>query len=57
MKFRILIALAAAALSAACAKMQEIERVAPTQAQAASGLGKTKTFAYEKTVLRTTPGT
>jgi hypothetical protein len=57
MKIRILIALAAAALSTACAKMQEIERVAPTQAQAASGLGKTKTFAYEKTVLRTTPGT
>ena len=57
MKTRILIALAAAALSTACAKMQEIERVAPGQAQAASGLGRTKTFAYEKTVLRATPGT
>lgn len=58
MKIRILIALAAAALSTACAKMQDIERVAPTtQVQAASALGKTKTFAYEKTVLRTTPGT
>lgn len=58
MKIRILIALAAAALSTACAKMQEIERVAPAQAApAASALGKTRTFAYEKTVLRTTPGT
>lgn len=57
MKIRTLVALAVAALSTACAKMQEIERVAPTQAQAASGLGKTRTFAYEKTVLRATPGT
>ena len=37
MKFRILIALAAAALSTACTvNMQEIERVATSQAQAAS---------------------
>lgn len=57
MKIRFVVALAAAALSTACAKMQEIERVAPAQAQAASGLGKTRTFAYEKTVLRATPGT
>ena len=57
MTIRILMVLALAALSTACAKMQEIERVAPAQAQAASGLGKTKTFAYEKTVLRATPGT
>ena len=57
MTIRILMVLALAALSTACAKMQEIERVAPTQAQAASGLGKTKTFAYEKTVVRATAGT
>ena len=57
MKFRTLIALAAAALSTACAKMQEIERVAPAQAQAATALGKTKTFLYEKAVVRSTAGT
>jgi hypothetical protein len=57
MKFRTLIALAAAALSTACAKMQEIERIAPAEAQAASGLGKTKTFIYEKAIVRSTAGT
>lgn len=57
MTFRTLIVLAIVALSTACAKMQEIERVAPAQAQAASGLGKTKTFVYEKAVVRSTAGT
>lgn len=57
MTFRPLIVLAIVALSTACAKMQEIERVAPAQAQAANGLGKTKTFVYEKAVVRSTAGT
>lgn len=57
MRVGTLAALAAVALSTACAKMQEIERVAPGQAQAATGVGKTKTFVYEKTVVRSTAGT
>ena len=57
MRVGTLAALAAVALSTACAKMQEIERVAPGQAQAAAGMGKTKTFVYEQTVVRSTAGT
>ncbi len=56
MKLKFVCVLALALSSAACAKMQEIERVAPAQAQAAGGIGKTKTFIYEKALVKNPAG-
>lgn len=57
MKVRNILALGAATLATACAKMQEIERTTPpAQAQAASGIGASRSFVYEKSVVRSTAG-
>ena len=56
MIFRLLCVAALVLASTACAKMQEIERVAPAQVQGASAVGKTKAFVYEKAVVKNPAG-